>query len=65
MSVEEGDIGVCVWFKAPIMQKMPDHNLAWHWHVICEHVHLRSQFGIVYLGGSLSRYINIPLIHPT
>ena len=46
VTVGEGDIGVCVWFGAPIMHKMSGLNLAWHWHVICEHVHLRSHMGL-------------------
>ena len=50
MSGREGDIGVCVWFRPPIKHKMSGLNLAWHWHVVCEHVHLRSQSGIVYRG---------------
>ena len=25
--------------------------LAWHWHVVCVHVHLRSRSGIVSAGG--------------
>jgi hypothetical protein len=29
VSVGEGDIGVCVWFGAPIMHKMSGLNLAW------------------------------------
>jgi hypothetical protein len=65
VSVEEGNIGICVWFGAPIMQNMSGHKLAWHWHAICEHVHLQSHFGIVCSDGSLLRYMNIPLIHPT
>ena len=46
-----GAIGVCVWFGAPIMHKFFGRSLAWHWHVMCGHVHLRSQFGIVCWGG--------------
>ena len=42
MSVGEGDNGVCVWFGASIKHKILGHYLAWHWHVICGHVHLRS-----------------------
>jgi hypothetical protein len=30
-SVGEGAIGVRVQFGAPIMQRMPDLSLAWHW----------------------------------
>lgn len=53
MSVGEDDIGVCVWFGAPIMHKMFGLNLARHWHVVCEHMHLRSQSGSVCSGGLL------------
>ena len=42
MSVRRGDIGVCVWFEALIMHKMHGLNLAWPWHIVCGHVHLRS-----------------------
>ena len=31
----------------------PVFNLAWHWHVICVHVHLRSHSKIVCSGGVL------------
>ena len=33
--VDEGSIGVCVWFGAPNIQKISYLNLAWHWHVVC------------------------------
>lgn len=55
VSVWEGAIGVCVWFKAPSMQRMYGHSLAWHWQVDCGHVHLRSHFGIVCSSDLLSR----------
>ena len=45
--VGESVIGVCVWFGAPIRHSMSGRNLARQWHVGCEHVHSRSQFGIV------------------
>ena len=51
MSAEEGDNGVCVWCGAPIMHKIYGCSLAWHWHVICGHVHLRRRSGIVCSGG--------------
>ena len=41
MSAREGDIGVCIWFGAPIMHRMSGLYLAWHWHDVCVHVHLR------------------------
>jgi hypothetical protein len=47
---------VRVWFGARIMHKFFDHSLAWHWHVMCGHVHLRSQFGIVCERDLLSRF---------
>ena len=53
MSVGEGAIGVCVWFGAPIMQRMSGLSLAWHWQANCEHVHLRSHSRIVCSGGLL------------
>jgi hypothetical protein len=50
VSVGEGAIGVCVWFGAPIMLKICGGSLAWLWHVICGHVHFKSQSRIVCLG---------------
>ena len=47
VSVGEGDIGVCMWFRVPIMHRMYGRNLAWQWHITWEHVHLKSQSGIV------------------
>ena len=55
VSVGEGVICVCVWFGAPIMHKISGRSLAWHWHILCGHVHLRSQSRIVCLGGLLLR----------
>ena len=51
----EGDSGVCIWFKAHIMHRMSRLNLAWQWYVACVHVHLRSQFKIVWSVGMLLR----------
>ena len=51
--LEEGDIGGCVWCGAPIMHRISGFSLAWHWHVVCVHVHLRSHSGIVWLGDVL------------
>jgi hypothetical protein len=53
MVVGDGVMGVCVWFGAPIMYRTPSLSLARHWHGVCEHVHLNSQFGIVWSGGLL------------
>ena len=53
MVVGDGVMGVCVWFGAPIMHRMSDFSLARHWHVVYEHVHLSSQFGIVWSGGGV------------
>jgi hypothetical protein len=47
---------VRVWFGARIMHRFFDHSLAWYWHVMCGHVHLRSQFGIVCERDLLSRF---------
>jgi hypothetical protein len=46
--VREGVIGVGVWFGAPIRHRMSGRSLASHRHGGCEHVHLRSQCGIVW-----------------
>ena len=45
--VGEGRIGVDMWAGAPSMFKMFGLNLAWHRHVMCEHVHLISHYGVV------------------
>ena len=55
MDMGEGDIGVCVWFEAPIIHRISGLSLAWHWQGVCVHVHLRSHSGIVYSGGLLLR----------
>ena len=39
VSVGEGDINVCVSFKAQIMHNMSSLNLAWNWQVVSKHVH--------------------------
>jgi hypothetical protein len=57
VSLGEGDIGVHVWFGAPILHKMSNLHLAWHWHDVCEHVHLRSQSGIVCSGGLFGWFV--------
>jgi hypothetical protein len=49
----EGTMGVGVWLWAPIMHNMSGFSLAWHWHFVCEHVHVRSHSGIVLSGGWL------------
>ncbi len=51
----EGVIGVCVWFGAPTMHMSYGLNLAWHWHVVCVYVHLRSLSKIVCSSGVLVR----------
>ena len=51
MCVGEGDIGVCVWFGPPSMHSMSGLSLAWHWHFVCGHVHLRSHSRIVWSCG--------------
>ena len=44
----EGHIGVCVWFGAPSMHKKDGLTLAWHWHFVYGHMHLRNHYGIVW-----------------
>ena len=63
MSVGEVDIGVCVWFRAPIRHRMFGRNLARQWHVVCKHVHLRSQSRIVCLGGLLLRLLALVTVN--
>ena len=53
MSVGEGDIGVCIWFEAPTMHRVYGLSFAWHWHVLCVRVHLRSHFGTIESSGLL------------
>ena len=56
VTLGEGVIGVCIWFRAPTMHRMYGLSLAWHWHVVCVHVHLRSHSGFVCSGGVLFRW---------
>ena len=35
----EGSRGVVVWFGTPNMQRIYGLNLAWHWRLVCGHVH--------------------------
>ena len=51
-----GVMGVCIWFGAPILHRISGLNLAWHWHVVCVHVQLRSHSGIVCSYGVLFRW---------
>ena len=52
--LDDGDMGVCAWFGAPIMHRMSGLSLAWHWHGFWWHVHWSSPSGIVgYCGWSL------------
>ena len=51
----DGVIGVCIWLGAPIMHSMFSLSLAWHWHICCGHVHVRSHSGTVWSGGWLFR----------
>ena len=53
MNVGEGDIGICVWFGAPIIHKISGLSLAWHWQGVFVHVPSRSHSRIVCLGGLL------------
>ena len=38
----EGSKGVGVWVGAPKIQRMSGLSMAWHWHLICGHVHSMS-----------------------
>ena len=42
-------------FGIPIMHRISGLNLAWHWHVVCGHVHFRNHSEIVCSGGLLLR----------
>jgi hypothetical protein len=55
VDVGEGDIGICVWFRAPIMHRISGFNVAWCWQSVCIHVHFRRHSGIVCSGGLLLR----------
>ena len=48
MSLEEGVIGVCIWFGAPTMHRISRLNLACHWHVVSIHVNDRGELAITY-----------------
>ena len=37
-----------VWIGAPIMQRMYGLSVAWHWHLVCGHVHSMSHSGTVW-----------------
>ena len=41
------EMGVEVWFGTPIIQRIYGRSRAWHWHVVCGHVHSRSHSGTV------------------
>ena len=45
--VGDGNNGVGVWFDAPIMLRMSSLHLAWHWQVVCEHVHFMNHSGTI------------------
>ena len=47
----DGVIGVCVWLGAPIMHSVSSLSLAWHWHIRCGHVHVRSHYGTCLVWG--------------
>ena len=53
VSARECDIGVCIWFGAPILHRISGLNFAWHWHVVCVHMHLKNQSRSVESGGLL------------
>jgi hypothetical protein len=52
-SVGECDIGVCIWFGAPIMHRISCLSFALHLHVVCVHVHLSSHYGTMESSGLL------------
>jgi hypothetical protein len=43
----EGNKGVGVWFGTPSIHMMSGRSLAWHWHLVCVHVHSMSHSGTV------------------
>ena len=43
----DGSRGVDVWVGAPSIFRISGLSLAWHWQLVCEHVHLISHSGIV------------------
>jgi hypothetical protein len=49
--VGEGAIGVWVWFEGPIAHRTYGLSLVWQLQGKCGHAHLRSQYGIVLVGG--------------
>ena len=55
--LEDGGMGVCVWFGAPILQRMYGLSLARHWHSFWWHVHWSSHCGIVCSCGWLLRLL--------
>ena len=47
MSLGEGDIGLRVWFEAPIVHRMYGVRFAWHGHIVCVQVHATPMhFGV-------------------
>ena len=48
--VGEGSKGIGVWFGTPSIHRIYGLSLAWHWQLVCGHVHSMSHFGIIVLG---------------
>ena len=36
-----------MWFGTPIIQRMCGLSMAWHWHLVCVHVHSMSHIGTI------------------
>ena len=45
--VWDGSKGVGVWFGAPSILRISSLNLAWHWQIVCGHVHFMSHYRTV------------------
>ena len=43
----DGNYSVSVWFGAPSMHRISSLSLAWHWQLVCAHVHFMSHYGTV------------------
>ena len=55
MCVGAAVIGICVWFGALSIHKIFGLNLAWHWQVVCGHVHFMSHTQTICSGVALLR----------
>jgi hypothetical protein len=43
----DGARGVGMWLGTPKIHRMFGLSLAWHWHLVCGHVHSMSQYGTI------------------